>query len=58
MAKVAKSEQVNAELSSNTNLPKKLKKKFYEKELAHMQGELVKLLEWIKVEKRKVVLVF
>lgn len=58
MSKATKSEQVSAELSSSTNLPKKLKKKYYEKELAHMQEELVKMLEWIKAEKLKVILVF
>lgn len=37
---------------------KKLKKKFYEKELAKLQIELVKLQEWIKFKGLKVVFVF
>ncbi len=37
---------------------KKLSKKFYEKELAKMQVELVKLQEWIKAKKLKVVIIF
>ena len=37
---------------------KKLKKKFYEKELARLQRELVKLQEWVKVKGLKVVVVF
>jgi polyphosphate kinase 2 len=36
----------------------KLNKKFYEKELARLQIELVKLQEWIKHEKLKVVVLF
>ena len=37
---------------------RKLKKKFYEAELARLQLELVKLQEWIKREKLKVVVIF
>ncbi len=37
---------------------KKLKKKFYEKELARLQTELVKLQEWIKNNGLKVVVIF
>jgi polyphosphate kinase 2 len=37
---------------------KKLKKKFYEKELARFQIELVKLQEWIKAKGLKVVVIF
>ena len=37
---------------------KKLKKKFYEKELARLQLELVKLQEWVKAKGLKVVVVF
>jgi polyphosphate kinase 2 len=36
----------------------RLKKKFYEKELARLQIELVKLQEWIKHEQLKVVVLF
>ncbi|MBF0330525.1 MAG: polyphosphate kinase 2 [Candidatus Omnitrophica bacterium] len=35
-----------------------LKKKFYEKELARLQLELVKLQEWVKAEGLKVVVIF
>ncbi|HEY51976.1 MAG TPA: polyphosphate kinase 2 [Caldilineae bacterium] len=38
--------------------PKKISKKFYEKELARLQEELVKLQEWIKHEGLKVVVIF
>jgi polyphosphate kinase 2 len=37
---------------------KKLNKKFYEKELSKLQIELVKLQEWIKEKKLKVVIIF
>jgi polyphosphate kinase len=37
---------------------KKLKKKFYEKELARLQLELVKLQEWVKAKGLKVVVLF
>ncbi len=38
--------------------PEKLKRKAYEKELAKLQGELVKLQEWIKHKGLKVVVIF
>jgi len=38
--------------------PQKLKGKFYEEELAKLQVELVKLQEWIKAKKLKVVVLF
>jgi polyphosphate kinase len=37
---------------------KKLNKKYYEKELSNLQVELVKLQEWIKESKLKVVVIF
>jgi hypothetical protein len=37
---------------------KKLDAKFYESELAHLNVELVKLLEWIKARGLKVVVLF
>ena len=37
---------------------KKLEKKFYEKELSKLQIELVKLQEWIKEKRLKVVVIF
>lgn len=37
---------------------KELSKKFYEKELSRLQIELVKLQEWVKQEKLKVVVIF
>ncbi|EKO3989332.1 polyphosphate kinase 2, partial [Vibrio fluvialis] len=36
----------------------KLKRKFYEQELERLQVELVKLQEWVKHEKLKVVVIF
>ncbi|MDQ7006045.1 MAG: polyphosphate kinase 2 [Acidobacteriota bacterium] len=36
----------------------KLKRKFYEKELAKLQVELVKLQEWVKAEGKKIVVIF
>lgn len=36
----------------------KLKKKFYEQELENLQIELVKLQEWVKHKKLKVVVIF
>ena len=44
--------------SDITAQPKKLSKKVYEKELARLQEELVKLQEWIKHEGLKVVVIF
>ena len=41
-----------------TNVKEKLNRKFYEKELVQMQLELVKLQEWIKEKKLKVVVIF
>lgn len=38
--------------------PDKLKKKYYEKELSQLQIELVKMQEWIKKERLKVVVLF
>jgi len=38
--------------------PPKLKRKFYEKELGKLQVELVKLQEWVKAQKLKVVVIF
>ena len=38
--------------------PQKIKNKFYEKELAKLQEELVKLQEWIKHQGLKVVVIF
>ena len=38
--------------------PKKLEKKFYERELERLQLELVKLQEWVKAEGLKVVVIF
>lgn len=37
---------------------KRIKNKYYEKELARLQLELVKLQEWVKKEKLKVVVIF
>jgi len=42
----------------NREEPRQIKKKFYEKELARLQVELVKLQEWIKHQGLKVVVIF
>jgi len=55
MGKKEKKSQ-NPELTAKKG--KKLDKKFYEKELRKMQIELVKLQEWIKAQKLKVVVIF
>ncbi len=44
--------------SDPSEKPKKLKKKDYEKALAALQVELVKLQEWVKANKLKVVVIF
>jgi polyphosphate kinase 2 (PPK2 family) len=46
------------EQSEHPKKKKKLKSKFYEKELQRLQVELVKLQEWIKKEGLKVVVIF
>lgn len=43
---------------TTTDKPNKLKKKVYEEELENLQIELVKLQEWIKHKKLKVVVIF
>ncbi len=50
--------QMAAEDSPTSLHKKKLPRKFYEKELRKLQVELVKLQEWIKHEKLKVVVIF
>ena len=54
LAQVDKSEPA---IAIESDLPK-LSKKNYEKELEHLQIELVKLQEWIKFEGLKVVILF
>jgi len=49
--------QVEAKQKSDQK-PRKLKTKFYEKELENLQEELVKLQEWIKHKGLKVVVIF
>lgn len=46
------------ETSSKPENPKKLSKKFYNNELRRLQIELVKLQEWVKLKKLKVVVIF
>lgn len=43
---------------SNSEPSKKISRKFYENELKNLQIELIKLQEWIKQEKLKVVVIF
>ena len=47
----------NDEEKPDENVPK-MKKKAYEQELARMQLELVKMHEWIRKKKKKVVVIF
>jgi polyphosphate kinase 2 len=47
-----------AAAEAETAKPQKLKSKYYEEELAKLQVELVKLQEWIKAKKLKVVVLF
>ncbi len=55
-AKKKKEPSIDSEQKKDTG--KKLDKKFYPKELSRLQVELVKLQEWIKAEKLKVVVIF
>lgn len=56
---IEKMEQKPKEASSNDPPEqKKLTKKIYNKELRRLQVELVKLQEWVKVQKLKVVVIF
>ena len=48
----------NSSPKSSDHKSKKLSKAFYEKELANLQVELVKLQEWIKEQGLKVVVIF
>ncbi len=60
-AKEAAGRQSDAVVHANSCAPreiKRLKRKFYESELSRLQIELVKLQEWIKQEKLKVVAIF
>ena len=53
----AKKEKSKENKKNNTG-KKKLKKKFYNKELSRLQVELVKLQEWVKLKGLKVVVIF
>lgn len=46
------------ETKKSEKVEKKLSSKFYEKELIKLQVELVKLQEWIKEKKQKVIIIF
>lgn len=56
--KHAKQEQDEIKPVEKQEKKPKLDKKFYEKELAHLQIELVKLQEWVKIKGLKVVVIF
>lgn len=45
-------------IHSESNKPKKLRNKLYKKELTKLQIELVKLQEWIRYKKLKIVVIF
>lgn len=51
-------ESTTAEPSSNYTKSGRLKKDYYESELAHMQEELVKLQAWVQKEGLKVLIIF
>ena len=53
-----KSSEKQQKVAENNSKKKKLNIKFYEKELIKLQIELVKLQEWIKEKKLKVVVIF
>jgi len=55
---LSKKELVRNTANIKHDKKKRLNKKFYEKELARLQIELVKLQEWIKANKLKVVVIF
>ena len=60
-AEIVMKKDADNKLKKNENLqkkPKKIKNKVYEKELAKLQVELVKLQEWIKDQGLKVVVIF
>ena len=54
----ADQEKADQEKAESEALPKKLPKQIYEKELNRLHIELVKLQEWVKHKKLKVVVVF
>ncbi len=58
MTKKKKEDHKPEENSSAPTVTKRLDKKFYEKELVHLQEELVKLLNWVKTKELKVVVIF
>lgn len=61
MSKTKSSKKKNknsVEIKNNNHKKERLNKSFYEKELLKLQIELVKLQEWIKHKKLKVVVVF
>lgn len=61
MSKTKSSKKKNkssVEIKYNNDKKERLNKSFYEKELLNLQIELVKLQEWIKYKKLKVVVVF
>lgn len=53
-----KKKQISIGSEEKIETEKKLDKKFYSKELSRLQVELVKLQEWIKAKKLKVVVIF
>jgi len=53
---LSKDQQVTSLIAPDEQIP--IKNKTYEKELARLQAELVKLQEWIRARKLKVVVVF
>jgi polyphosphate kinase 2 len=58
VSSLSKKELVRNTANIKPKRKKRLDKKFYEQELARLQIELVKLQEWIKAKKLKVVVIF
>jgi len=58
MPRKKKEPKTEKQTESKMQEPEKMNKKFYEKELARLQIELVKMQEWIKHEGLKVVVIF
>jgi len=58
MAMAAKSSKENRAADSTGNRPRRPPRKMYERELFRLQGELVRLQEWVRGEGARVVVVF
>jgi polyphosphate kinase 2 (PPK2 family) len=55
---VAKKDKNQHRRSSDTPGVERVPKALYEKELFHLQAELVKLQEWVRLEGKRLVVIF